>query len=774
MPADAEAAAASAAASASSQQQQEQQRRRSDKKKAADARANTAITEAPEALQSEEGSKALLREFMHSRKLMRTLAAFDADQPRGETTIQSRALMAELLVLTDLQRANKAREQPLKTLLEVVCDNRLARRDAGASAPSDYVDSDAEEHFAAPLAASRGQLAALEAELAAKQAELEKVKAKTKVQRKRAVKETKAATAAAAAAGKKKKKKQPLSIDDILAAGERNGKKAKAKAKKAKAKAEVEEEVEEAATRNDWGQLASDGSPSRGEVHGKSAADQEYRDEIRRVVSGGGGAAGASDAAEWMPDMTGEEGVGDGDGDDDVEEDDEDSATTDGPSPSGHALGFNVTDRVGGFAKAIDMGWGVDDGSDTEAAGTSSPVAAPASPSPSPMPAVAAAASPSLQTPVVRGRPVGQAVADRLQTLICGRIRFPDSWLQQGFYYSAHLPYGIVQNAGGPCGLLAVVQARVVKHLYFAPGGTPPQGAAGDASQVTEEAQRGAVLEALVETLLAAANGGSVQLALPPDIRADAPPAKAVDLEAWRVQALGREAAAVREAVGEHMGFFGARHGVGMLALLVSAVLTKGGVEAVLAEMDSMPGSESTLVVMHQYTSQELVSLLLFGKAHSNVFNGVKDMGADGSSLVLKGVPGPSEIGLLTYQEYTRDVEVGSFLKDPALPIWLVWNESHYCVCFSKTRLVPGAAKVDVLYYDPLGMQDEEYRLTIDTTREVPPAKANDITPYMDDILRTRQEWKGYVWVADSYLPSQTHTTLHTHTHTHTHTQSLR
>jgi ubiquitin carboxyl-terminal hydrolase MINDY-3/4 len=43
---------------------------------------------------------------------------------------------------------------------------------------------------------------------------------------------------------------------------------------------------------------------------------------------------------------------------------------------------------------------------------------------------------------------------------------FHDSWCQ-GFYFDEKIKYGIFQNKGGPCGILATVNAFFLKHLLF-------------------------------------------------------------------------------------------------------------------------------------------------------------------------------------------------------------------------------------------------------------------------------------------------------------------
>ena len=47
---------------------------------------------------------------------------------------------------------------------------------------------------------------------------------------------------------------------------------------------------------------------------------------------------------------------------------------------------------------------------------------------------------------------------------------YPEGWLQQAFNFrSPHtrLSFGLVQNKGGPCGILAVVQAFILKFVLF-------------------------------------------------------------------------------------------------------------------------------------------------------------------------------------------------------------------------------------------------------------------------------------------------------------------
>ena len=67
-----------------------------------------------------------------------------------------------------------------------------------------------------------------------------------------------------------------------------------------------------------------------------------------------------------------------------------------------------------------------------------------------------------------------------------------------------------------------------------------------------------------------------------------------------------------------------------------------------------MDDLEMSLIGEHAYCSQELVNLLLTGKAVTNVFDGNKSFGdLDASDCyLLKGIPRTSKLGLLTLLEW--------------------------------------------------------------------------------------------------------------------------
>lgn len=125
---------------------------------------------------------------------------------------------------------------------------------------------------------------------------------------------------------------------------------------------------------------------------------------------------------------------------------------------------------------------------------------------------------------------------------------------------------------------------------------------------------------------------------------------------------------------------------LGALLLLLSALESRGVERAM---MDRDDASHPLVTPPFGHASQEVVHLLLCGKAVSNVFNGTITLGESpgegaGQALVLQGVPSHPEVGLITMLEFLRYCEVGSFLKRPKYPVWVVGSESHYTVLYCE------------------------------------------------------------------------------------------
>nr|XP_040147751.1 probable ubiquitin carboxyl-terminal hydrolase MINDY-4 isoform X4 [Ictidomys tridecemlineatus] len=79
--------------------------------------------------------------------------------------------------------------------------------------------------------------------------------------------------------------------------------------------------------------------------------------------------------------------------------------------------------------------------------------------------------APSVLKLQVASKPIDLSVAKEIKTLLFGSCFccFNEEWKLQSFSFSdtASLKYGIVQNKGGPCGVLAAVQGCVLQKLLF-------------------------------------------------------------------------------------------------------------------------------------------------------------------------------------------------------------------------------------------------------------------------------------------------------------------
>lgn len=95
-------------------------------------------------------------------------------------------------------------------------------------------------------------------------------------------------------------------------------------------------------------------------------------------------------------------------------------------------------------------------------------------------------------------------------------------------------------------------------------------------------------------------------------------------------------------------------------------------------------------------------------------------------------------------------MEVGSFLKHPSSPVWVVSSESHYSVMWSPDGRATadggkGRPPFTIHYWDQLANQDEVIRLT--ATPAADGEKMEDDYP-LENVLRTRWprmkvDWNG-------------------------------
>uniref|UniRef100_A0A0C3TJK1 Deubiquitinating enzyme MINDY-3/4 conserved domain-containing protein n=1 Tax=Guillardia theta (strain CCMP2712) TaxID=905079 RepID=A0A0C3TJK1_GUITC len=206
----------------------------------------------------------------------------------------------------------------------------------------------------------------------------------------------------------------------------------------------------------------------------------------------------------------------------------------------------------------------------------------------------------------------------------------------------------------------------------------------------------------------------------------------------------------------------------GLACFLYSAILSRGP-SNVHKDMESFDANVK-LMGQHNYCSQEMVNLLLVGKAVPHVFDGTKEL--DG--LTLNGISCSTEIGFFSLFEHYRSIEVGSLLKNPKYPVWVVCSESHFSVFFSANldalevivydtitasllsiwQNSEGSKEIDLYYYDELAKQDETIRLSVSWKNsnshcgKGPMDPSIDLTPPLEHCIRTKWpqavvDWNG-------------------------------
>ncbi|XP_023777776.1 probable ubiquitin carboxyl-terminal hydrolase MINDY-4 isoform X3 [Cyanistes caeruleus] len=338
------------------------------------------------------------------------------------------------------------------------------------------------------------------------------------------------------------------------------------------------------------------------------------------------------------------------------------------------------------------------------------------------------------------------SLAKELKNLLFGSSLccFSEEWKMQSFTFNniPQLKYGIVQKKGGPCGVLAAVQACVLQQLIFADSNRNKDTRCLQPS----EAHRTKCLSlALADILWRAGDHEKALVALPSGRQQFTPTGK-YKADGILETLILHSATRYEDLIGFlqqniHQFEIGP---YGCILLTVSVILSRS-INLVRNDFDVLT---NRLIGSHGYCTQELVNLLLTGKAVSNVFNNVIELDSgNGNITILKGITSRSDIGLLSLFEHYDVCQVGCYLKTPKYPIWLVCSESHFSVLFCLEKDVLSDWKTgrrfDLYYYDGLANQDEEIRLTVDTTQVCPENKENDLTPPLEHCIRTK--WQGAV-----------------------------
>uniref|UniRef100_A0A8C6VPX1 Ubiquitin carboxyl-terminal hydrolase MINDY n=1 Tax=Nothobranchius furzeri TaxID=105023 RepID=A0A8C6VPX1_NOTFU len=301
---------------------------------------------------------------------------------------------------------------------------------------------------------------------------------------------------------------------------------------------------------------------------------------------------------------------------------------------------------------------------------------------------------------LVWGRPSGGGVS----TSIFRR------W-SQGFVFSEYEQTALEQFEGGPCAVIAPVQAFLLKNILFSRESS-------NWRQLSEEEQRTALCSTLSEILESACAGPTSGFCLVTWAKGQSPktsvlsksltasqtqdsseaessqPQQEPEPTALAAEDLGFEqfhsalhqrtvlsVADLREEVlSLHHSWRGC---CGVLLFLYSVIITKG-IENIRNEIQDP--TEPLIDPIHGHGSQSLVNLLVTGHAVSNVWDGDREC----SGMKLHGVHKQASVGFLTLMESLRYCKVGTFLKSPKFPIWILGSETHLSVFFTKELSLVG------------------------------------------------------------------------------------
>ncbi|NWI59646.1 MINY4 hydrolase, partial [Calyptomena viridis] len=333
------------------------------------------------------------------------------------------------------------------------------------------------------------------------------------------------------------------------------------------------------------------------------------------------------------------------------------------------------------------------------------------------------------------------SLAKELKNLLFGSSLccFSEEWKIQSFTFNniPQLKYGIVQKKGGPCGVLAAVQACVLQQLIFADSNRNKDTWCLQPSEV----HRTKCLAVAIADILWRAGGHDKAIVALPSGRQQFTPIgkyKADGILETLILHSAMRYEDLLEFLQQNIHQFEIGP-CGCILLTVSVILSRS-INLVRNDFDVLT---NRLIGSHGYCTQELVNLLLTGKAVSNVFNNVIELDSgNGNITILKGITSRSDIGLLSLFEHYDVCQVGCYLKTPKYPIWLVCSESHFSVlfCLEKDLLSDWKTgrRFDLYYYDGLANQDEEIRLTVDTTQVCTEDKENDLTPPLEHCIRTK------------------------------------
>lgn len=276
-----------------------------------------------------------------------------------------------------------------------------------------------------------------------------------------------------------------------------------------------------------------------------------------------------------------------------------------------------------------------------------------------------------------------------IKTLLWGneiKVDIFKRW-SQGFYFSSSEKSALEQTEGGPCAIIAPVEAFILKNLLLEYQDFSFR------EVINSDLQNRILVTALCEILgqcntrkyyVVYLNSDFTEPVSQTHSTTEAEPSNPMErveidpsqfhneLKVHCYQCLDE----VNKYYCENIAKLKAKYGI--LLFLYSVIASKG-LESVKSESDSQ---DPLIDETYGYGSQSLINLMITGRATTYVWDHYEDVGG----LKLLGIERQSQIGFITVMEYHRYCTVGSFYKNPIHPVWVVASDTHLTVLFSDER----------------------------------------------------------------------------------------
>ncbi|XP_047490963.1 inactive ubiquitin carboxyl-terminal hydrolase MINDY-4B-like [Penaeus chinensis] len=354
------------------------------------------------------------------------------------------------------------------------------------------------------------------------------------------------------------------------------------------------------------------------------------------------------------------------------------------------------------------------------------------------------------------GSPITAEMAKKLRTLVFGSSSMIGSveteWTNQSFGfqpYDTPMGYGLRVTKNVTKGLVMCMQGFVLKHLLFAKTKGKSSVEPKALLKASMRAQEDSLVDAIADVIWQVGDKTSATLCLTQDV------AYARDNESYQCDGCTEKIHLfefdklddLRFTVKRHLFEFMSNNRSGLLLFVYSLIMTR----TFKRVMEDVAGVKESLIQPNGHIHPMLASFILTGRATPYLHNGIIYEGTEETMSKPKtGVLKRAEVGHLVCQrsENKFPVAVGSRLKTPTLPIWVVRSDDAYGVLFNPNRELlrdyHAENRFDLYYYSSSNNQNKSTIVTIDTRN----ASNNDDynTPVLENIIHTKWNDAEVTW----------------------------